>query len=167
MSNPYLVILSGMCLPTGVDYKFILLRSDMPDWKELAPSLQKFVKLITEDKIYSNEWCVLTKYAAQNHLHYNNMKYANIDTIRAESKALIADYEEWSAINNYLKRLASQDDFLAAYPQMKAKLLDYENKMFIHHKFFEYVLSFAIRMFLGHEQYLYSSSNNLILNPKP
>ena len=151
MSNLYLVSSSGMCLPTGVDYKFILLRSSMPDWRELAPALRKFVKLIMENNVYSNEWRVVTMHAGN--YHYTQLKIVDIHTIHAESKALIADFEKWSAIRNYLKQqTASQDQTLAAFPQMKAELQHYENNIFTHNLFFDRVFFCAERMFLGREQ---------------
>ena len=135
-----------MCLPTGVDYKFILLRSDMPDWRELAPALRKFVKLIMENNVYHDAWRVVT-------IDEGYKDFANIHTIHAESEALIADFEKWSAIRNYLKQqTASQDQTLAAFPQMKADLHRYENSIFTYHRFFDHVFFFATRMFLGREQ---------------
>ena len=61
-----------MCLPTGVDYKFILLRSDMPDWYELARALKKFVNLLKYDEVYNAEWRVITEHV---------QKFADIDAI--------------------------------------------------------------------------------------
>ena len=151
MNNPYLVNLSEIGL--GVDYKFILLKSDMPDWEKLMPALRKFVKLITEDDTYRNEWRALTNHATKNRITYKNLEIANIETIRAESEALIADFDDWRHMFNYIQRIPNTKwDFLAAYTQWKEQLFKIENDMFTRHRYFEFVLSFAIRMFSGHEQ---------------
>ena len=145
MSNRYLVSSSGMCLTTGVDYEFILLRSDMPDWNELAPALRKFVRLIREDSVYSNEWSNIT-------MHEQKRDFASVDTIYEESEALIADFEEWSALHKVLKRAVSQDEYLKVYPQQRKKLHILEDRIFTHHRFFDHVFFFATWMFKGNEE---------------
>ena len=145
ISSNHLNSSSGMCLQTGVDYKFILLRSDMPDWRKLAPALRKFVKLIMEDNVYNAAWRVVT-------INEGYKDNVSIHTIHANSEALIMDFERWSGMRNYLKQVASQDAYLKAYPQEQKKLQEYEDNIFTYHRFFDHVLYFAKRMFVGHEQ---------------
>ena len=108
----------------------------MPDWRELAPALRKFAKLIMENNVYSNEWRVVT-------MHVGYEDFAHIPPILDKSEALIADFENWSAIRNYLERAASQHEFLEAYPQVKSELRQYENSIHAHHEFFKHVFFFA------------------------
>ena len=140
MSNRYLVSSSGMCLPTGVNYlEFLLLRSDMPDWYELAQALKKFVNLLKYDKVYNAEWKTITQHVQE---------FADIDAIYKKAEALIADFNEWKSLRDKAIGQYSRWEYLRTFPEQKTKLYDLEVRIFEYHEFFDRLTSFAKGIFL-------------------